>query len=135
MNSVVHFELPAEDHERAAKFYAKAFGWGTETLGPEMNNYVTVTTVETDANGPKVPGAINGGIFTKTNDMPAQYPSVVIEVDDMDEALQAVKANGGQVLGEPMEIPTVGMYVSILDTEQNRIALLKPEPRSRIQER
>lgn len=135
MNSVVHFELPAEDHKRAANFYAKAFGWGTEILGPEMNNYVTLTTVETDASGPKVPGAINGGIFTKTDDMPAQYPSVVIAVDDMDEALNSVKANGGQVLGEPMQIPTVGLYVSILDTEGNRIALLKPEPRSVLQQR
>ena len=82
MNPVVHFEMPAEDRKRMSEFYTKAFGWQTQQLGPEMSNYVLVTTTESDNNGPKRPGAINGGFFAKSDDMPAQYPSVVIAVDE-----------------------------------------------------
>jgi len=61
MNPVVHFEMPAEDKSRMADFYTKAFDWKTQMLGPEMNEYVLVTTTEPDENGrPKSPGAING---------------------------------------------------------------------------
>ena len=67
MNPVVHFELPAADSKRMAGFYARAFGWQTKQLGPEMGNYVVVTTTELGANQlPKEPGRINGGFFTKT---------------------------------------------------------------------
>src|SRR5204863_8699872 len=69
MNPVVHFEMPAEDRNRMAKFYTKAFGWQTEMLGPEMNEYVLVTTTEPGENGrPKDPGANNGGFYKKSAD-------------------------------------------------------------------
>jgi hypothetical protein len=58
----------------------------TQMLGPEMGNYVVVTTTEPDENGrPKKPGSINGGFFQKSNDKPDQYPSVVIAVDDIQQ--------------------------------------------------
>ena len=129
MNPVVHFEMPAEDRQRMADFYAKAFGWQTLMLGPEMGNYVMAMTTDSDDSGPKTPGAINGGFFTKTTDMPAQYPSVVIAVDDIGQAMKMVKDCGGEVLGEPMEIPGVGQYVSFYDTEHNRVSMLQPVPR------
>ena len=44
MSPVVHFEMPAEDRRRMASFYEKAFGWKTQVLGPEMGDYVLVTT-------------------------------------------------------------------------------------------
>ncbi len=126
MDPVVHFEMPAENRERMAKFYTKAFGWKTEMYGPEMGNYVVVHTAETDSNGmTKSPGTINGGFFEKKKDWPAQYPSVVIKVDDIRAAMQRVREGGGEVLGEPMEIPGVGQYVSFFDTEGNRVSLLE----------
>ena len=128
MNPVVHFEMPAEDRKRMAQFYTKAFGWQTEMLGPEMNDYVVVTTTESDDNGPKTPGAINGGFFPKKEDWPAQYPSVVIAVDDIEVAMDKVSDAGGKVLGEPMEIPGIGQYVSFSDTEGNRVSMLQPAP-------
>jgi predicted enzyme related to lactoylglutathione lyase len=129
MNPVVHFEMPAEDRERMAGFYSKVFGWQTQMMGPEMGDYVVVTTTESDESGPKAPGAINGGFFPKKEDWPAQYPSVVIAVDDIRESMKRVADGGGKVLGEPMEIPGVGEYVSFVDTEGNRVSLLKPLPR------
>ena len=75
MSSVVHFEMPYDDRERMAKFYQKAFGWQTQTLGEEMGNYVLATTTEKNESGPIRPGAINGGFFQRNPDWPAQASS------------------------------------------------------------
>jgi predicted enzyme related to lactoylglutathione lyase len=130
MNPVVHFEMPAEDRKRMAGFYGEVFGWKTQLLGEDMGNYVLATTTETDEQGrPKQPGAINGGFFPKSNDMPAQYPSVVIAVENIREQMKQVEKAGGKVLGEPMDIPGVGLYVSFMDTEGNRVSMLQPHNR------
>jgi hypothetical protein len=127
-NPVVHFEMPYEDATRVAAFYTKAFGWQMQALGKEMGDYVTAGTAETDEQRMvKQPGTINGGFFPKKPDWPAQYPSVVIAVDDIKEAMKGVEAAGGKVLGEPMEIPGIGHYVSFTDTEGNRVSLLQPK--------
>ena len=125
---VVHFEMPAEDRKRMSKFYTKAFGWKTQDLGGEMGNYVLATTAEdVDKQGrPKRKGIINGGFYTKTNDMPAQYPSVVIAVDSIKKSMKKVTNAGGKVIGEPMDIPGFGMYVSFFDTEGNRVSIMEP---------
>lgn len=130
MNPVVHFEMPYEIRERMAKFYESAFGWQTRMLGEDMGNYVLATTTETGESGPKKPGAINGGFFAKSPDYPAQCPSVVIAVDDIGESVKKVAEAGGQILGEPMDIPGVGQYVSFTDTEGNRVGMLQPIPRN-----
>ena len=137
MNPVVHFEMPAEDRARMSKFYETAFGWQTKQMGPEMGDYVVVTTAETDPNDPTgrptTPGTINGGFYQKTDDPLSQYPSIVIAVDDIQAAMQDVAAAGGKVIGghlrngEPDEIPGVGLFASIIDTEGNRISLLQPK--------
>jgi len=130
MDPVVHFEMPAEDRKRMSKFYTKAFGWKTNQLGPEMGEYVLVTTTEVDENMMiKKPGAINGGFFQKTDDPASQYPSVVIQVDDIKKSMKKVEEAGGKVPGEPMEIPNVGWIVSFFDTEGNRVSMLQPMPR------
>jgi uncharacterized protein len=126
MNSIVHFEMPYDDPQRMSKFYEKAFGWHTHALGKEMGNYVLAITTESDDNGPKKPGAINGGFYPKKEDWPAQYPTVVIAVDDLGTAMKDVRKAGGEVLGDPMDIPGIGKYVSFKDTEGNRVAMLKP---------
>ena len=131
MNPVVHFEMPASDRARMSKFYETAFGWKTQQLGSDMGDYVVVSTTEVDEqNRPKMPGAINGGFFQKSDDN--QHPSVVIAVDDIRQAMKDVKAAGGTVIGghkkdgEPDEIPGVGLYASFIDTEDNRVSLLQP---------
>ena len=125
MNPVVHFEMPAEDRNRMAKFYTGVFGWQTQMFGEEMGNYVTVSTTDTGADGrPKTPGAINGGFFPKTKDNPGT--SVVIGVDDINAHAKKVAAAGGKVMGEPVMIPGIGWYVSFVDTEGNRLSMLQP---------
>ncbi|GAA0576723.1 VOC family protein [Halomonas salifodinae] len=134
MNPVVHFEMPYDDRERMATFYGAVFGWQTQMLGEEMGNYVLATTTDSDESGrPTSPGAINGGFFPQHPDWPGQHPSVVIAVDDIQASMQKVEAAGGQVLGEPMEIPGVGHYVAFTDTEGNRASMLQPLPRDEAQ--
>lgn len=127
MNPVVHFELPAEDRMRMADFYTRAFGWKAQHMGAEMGHYVVVSTTETDENGMiQKPRAINGGFFQKTDDPTSQYPSVVVGVGNILEAMKRVTDAGGIVLNEPVEIPGVGLYVSFKDTEGNRLSMLQP---------
>jgi uncharacterized protein len=130
MKPVVHFEMPYDDKVRVARFYQEAFDWRMQSLGEEMGHYVLATTTETGESGPIKPGAINGGFYPKKTDWPEQYPSLVIAVDNMAESIKAVGQAGGKVLGEPMDIPGVGSYVSFIDTEGNRVTMLQPIPRN-----
>lgn len=137
MNPVVHFEIPADNMSRMREFYETAFGWKTNQLGEDMGEYVVVMTAESDEDDPmgrpKMPGSINGGFYKKTDDPLMQYPSIVIEVEDIKKAMTRVEAAGGEVIGgmrskdEPDDIPGVGLYASILDTEGNRVGILEPK--------
>ena len=126
MNPVVHFEFPYENRERIARFYQAAFGWQLQMLGEEMGNYVVATTAEADARKGAPAGAINGGFYQRNKDWPSQYPSIVIAVPDVKQAMAKITAAGGKVLGEPMMIPGIGQYVSFFDTEENRVSVLQP---------
>jgi len=126
MNPVVHFEMPAEDKKRMVDFYTHVFGWKAQMLGPEMGDYVVVTTSDIDQNGrPKDAGMINGGFYQKNNDS-SPHPSVVIAVDDINESMKDIVKAGGRLLGEPMEIPGIGISISFIDTENNQVGLLQP---------
>ncbi|MBX4197594.1 VOC family protein [Candidatus Saccharibacteria bacterium] len=140
MSPVVHFEMGYNDKDRMVKFYETAFGWKAQPMGPEMGNYVVAQTAETDEDGMvKTPGNINGGFYQKTENQLSLAPSVVISVDDIKQAVEEVKKAGGKILGgmtadgqrtmEPQMIPGVGLWVSIEDTEGNRVSLLQPNPR------
>lgn len=127
MNPVVHFEMPAEDRKRMIEFYTKVFGWKAQQLGPEMGNYVTVQTGETDENRMlKKPGMINGGFYQKTEDVSSHAMSVVIQVDNLEEHMKKVEAAGGKMMGKPEEIPGIGKWASFRDTEGNRMSMLQP---------
>jgi hypothetical protein len=128
MDPVVHFEMPFDDSKRVQEFYASAFGWKAQETGPDMGNYVVVTTTETNEIGPVKPGAINGGLYPRLKDQPQGGPSFVIAVDNIREAIKKIKAAGGRVLGEPVDIPQVGTYVSFTDTEGNRLSVLQAIP-------
>lgn len=118
--------MPYEDSERVSNFYSQAFGWQLMNIGEEMGNYVLAGTTETDENQMvKTPGNINGGFYPKAPDA-NPHPSVVIQVADVAAASEKVKAAGGELIGEPVEIPGVGLWVAFTDTEGNRVSILQP---------
>jgi predicted enzyme related to lactoylglutathione lyase len=128
MDRVVHFEIPAENLERAKKFYSENFGWKLSQLGPEMGNYVLVQTGPTDEQGmPQDRAFINGGLMSR--DPSASSPVLVIAVADADQAVEKVKKSGGRLVGEIMDIPNVGRYARIQDSEGNVIGVIKPTMR------
>jgi predicted enzyme related to lactoylglutathione lyase len=126
MDPVVHFEFPAEDRKRIAAFYQRAFGWKPQFLGEEMGGYVVVTTTALGKNGrPINPGAINGGFYQQPEGS-KQHPSVVIAVEDIEDSMRNVELAGGRVISKPENIPGIGLFVSISDTEGNFVRLLQP---------
>jgi predicted enzyme related to lactoylglutathione lyase len=126
-NRVVHFEIEAVDRDRAKNFYAQAFGWRMEQLGEEMGNYVVVTTGD-----PKDPGGINGGIYMTAPGATKELNafSCVVGVENIDQAMQSVKSAGGELLGDKMDIPGIGILVRCQDTEGNIFTILQPAPGS-----
>lgn len=138
MSSVVHFEMGYFDRERMKKFYSTAFGWKMQQFGEDMSNYVVAQTADTDDQGMvKIPGAINGGFYAKTDSPDSHAPSIVISVQDIKQAVEDVKAAGGKIKGammpdgtktmEPTMIPGVGLWISAEDTEGNRFSILQPK--------
>lgn len=123
MDPVIHFEMPSKDIKRVSKFYENVFGWQTTSLGPETEDFVLAFTIETDEKTrmPKRIGAINGGFYNKTK--PDQNIKLTILVDDIREAMKKVETAGGKVLGEPFEMPGVGLFVDFIDTEGNLATL------------
>ncbi len=121
---VVHFEMPYKDAKRVAEFYRKALGWDMKEMGPEMGGYVLAMTTEIDNdNMVKTPGNINGGFFEWKEDN--KIPSVVIQVENLKEAMENIKSSGGTIMREPEEIPGVGMWAVFNDTEGNRVSLIE----------
>lgn len=121
MDNVVHFEIPTDDLGRAKKFYADTFGWEVIDM-PELE-YTLVHTVETDKEQqmPKKPGAINGGMFPRQSDMP--NVQVHINVKSIDESLDQIKENGGEVVREKTPVGDMGFVANFKDSEGNVLGL------------
>lgn len=108
MDPVVHFEMPYEDKDRLVTFYSETFGWNMQPLGAEMGDYVVAETTETDENMmPKTAGIIGGGFYPKAPGIP-ESPSVVISVEDLDEAMKKVVNGGGTVRMNRWRLPVSG---------------------------
>ena len=123
MDKVVHFEIPVDDVPRAKDFYASIFDWDLNDAdmgGGVM--YTTVGTVETDEKmRPKEPGAINGGLMTRSSDTPA--PVITIQVAGIDDALKKIEAGGGTVVQPRTPIPDMGAFAYFKDSEGNVMGL------------
>jgi uncharacterized protein len=128
MNPVVHFEIPMENPVRISEFYQQAFGWNIIPLGEEYDGYILAQSGETTSDGMlKENGMINGGFTHKDMQRPAQYPTLVIAVFDLKEAVEKIEKAGGKIVGNPKPIPGYGTYVSFVDTEGNRLEIIEPD--------
>jgi uncharacterized protein len=117
---VVHFELPADDLERAKAFYREAFGWRLEQWGDMP--YTMVSTTPTDDNGmPTLPGAINGGMLPRQS--PITGPVITISVDSVDAALARVEELGGKTAMAKQPVGDIGFTGYFVDPEGNVMGL------------
>ncbi len=116
MSRIVHFEIPADDPERAIKFYEKVFDWQIEKWDGPIE-YWLIMTGEEDKPG------IDGGLARRED--PTTGVENTIDVKDLDASLANVKANGGKVIRPRMAVPGVGWMAYIKDTEGNVFGLME----------
>jgi predicted enzyme related to lactoylglutathione lyase len=117
MPRVIHFEIPADNAERAIKFYSDVFGWNIQKWGPQ--DYWLVDTGEKDQ-----PGI--GGAITKRTD-PTTTTVNTIDVPSLDEYLNKITKSGGKVLTTKNTIPGVGYFAYCRDTEGNTFGVLQSD--------
>lgn len=129
VDSVVHFELPARDFQRAKAFYSKVFGWKTqdaETTAGGRYTFLWTTEVDdpSDPNQrPSAPGAINGGMMELRK--PYTAPVITIQVDDVSASLRSVARNGGMVVVKRTKMGRLGAFGYFRDSEGNLIGLFE----------
>lgn len=121
MSRVIHFEVPADDPERAKKFYEKVFDWQIEKWDGPIE-YWLIMTGEEDKPG------IDGGLARREN--PTTGVENTIDVKDLDTSLASVKEHGGEVIRPRMAVPGVGWMAYIKDTEGNVFGLMESDPQA-----
>jgi predicted enzyme related to lactoylglutathione lyase len=128
MPKVVHFEIPADDVDRAKKFYGSVFGWELQTMDMGDGEYTSVKTTATDEQTqlPTEPGAINGGMFQRNERLTS--PVITIDVDGIDDALKQVEAEGGSTIQPRTAIPGMGAFAYFKDPEGNVMGLWETTP-------
>ena len=114
----IHFEIPADDPERAIAFYAQALGWKAQKF--EGMEYWLVTTGEEGEPG------IDGGIAPRRD--PEERPVNVMGVDSVAAAARRIEGAGGRITVPRMPIPGVGWVAYALDTEGNPLGVFRPDP-------
>lgn len=121
---VVHFELPADDLERAQRFYRDVFGW-TTTASPTMQYVLLGTTsIDPKTQRPAQPGAINGGMAQREG--PIRAPVVTIAVPDIDLAAKKITKAGGRIVHPKMAVGRMGFSAYFTDPEGNIVGLFQP---------
>jgi predicted enzyme related to lactoylglutathione lyase len=117
---IVHFEIPYDDGDRARDFYGKAFGWDLQTWGGE-GEYTMVGTGPSGEQGPTEPGFINGGMMKRED--PYTGPVVVVDVDDIDDALATIEKLGGSTVTTRQQVGDMGWAAYFRDPEGNLMGL------------
>ena len=121
-NAIMHFEIPADDVERAKRFYERVFGWKIEQYPmPPGQEYWGVTAKDSDDQG------INGGLMKRQ--MPDQPFTNYVTVESIDVMIPVVHAQGGKVVLPKQEIGGgMGWIAAFMDPENNLIGLHQAGP-------
>ena len=127
MNRVVHFEIQADDAERAIQFYKTVFGWEFSKWMEEPP-YWGVMTAPKDS---KEPG-INGGLLPRKGGSPVENQCVnsyvcTVQVEDIDEIIKKIVAAGGTLALPKFAIPGMAWQAYYKDTEGNIFGVHQPD--------
>lgn len=118
MPRVVHFEISADEPERAVRFYTDVFGWKTEKWGGPKDYWLITTGAD------EQPG-INGGVFKREG--PVNFVNT-IDVPSVDDFAAKITEHGGKVVVPKMAIPGVGYLIYCQDTESNVFGIMQGDP-------
>ena len=111
MPTLVHFEIPADDIDRARKFYSELFGWEINHI-PEMDYWLITTSGEK---------AIGGGMMKRMN--PEQSITNYIDVPSVDDYAAKIEALGGKVVMPKTAVPGMGYFLIFMDPENNPLGI------------
>jgi predicted enzyme related to lactoylglutathione lyase len=115
---ITHVEFPVDDPERAKRFYAAVAGW---EFG-EMEQFPDYWLFRN--------GERSGGALGRRGESVGSVIRVYITVDRLEEAVAAAEQNAGSVVQPPTEIPGMGRYAAVLDSEGNEVGLWEVTPES-----
>lgn len=115
MPTVVHFEIPVEQIERAKKFYSDLFSWKFDKYEGPMEYWMISTKNEKGDTG------ITGGMMKKQS--PQQSVTNYIDVPSVDQYVEKIKKLGGKVVLPKMAVPGAGYLAVCLDTENNSFGI------------
>ncbi len=123
-NRVIHFEIHAENPQRAIAFYEALFDWKFQQWGDQP--YWLVTTGSDGEPG------INGGLLPRRGDAPVEGQAVnafvcTVDVASVDDSLEAALQQGGTLALAKMPIPTVGWLAYVADTEGNLFGMMQAD--------
>jgi len=127
MANIVYFEIPADDVDRAKRFYHSLLGWKIEPTKVSVSDtasmqYQDIVTGESNEVTPMGGTLSMGGMYKRQMNEPIiNY----VMVDDIDEKIAMVEKLGGKIAVPKRELESVGQFVIIQDTEGNVIALFK----------
>jgi predicted enzyme related to lactoylglutathione lyase len=116
MPKVVHFDLSADDPERAIEFYENVFGWKIRKMdGPD--EYWHITAGDDDEFG------IDGGLARRVN--PSDTTSNIIHIRSVDEFTAKIEAAGGTIIEPKRAISGIGYLAKCKDTEGNTFGIME----------
>lgn len=114
MSAIVHFDVPAEDPERAKKFYAALFDWKYENVPQFQYNLISTTNLD------GTPG-VGGGLGKRMD--PSQRMMNYFGVKSIEASMKQVQALGGKMVSQKMAVPGMGYLANCVDTEGNAFGL------------
>jgi len=118
MPRVIHFELSADDPERAVKFYDEVFGWKTQKWDGPQSYWLLAT-------GEGGPG-IDGGLMKRSdNPLPQTSATNTIDVPSVDDYAQKITEHGGKVRIPKGAVPGIGYIAYCEDTEGNVFGIMQ----------
>jgi predicted enzyme related to lactoylglutathione lyase len=109
MSSIVHFEIPADDIQRAKAFYSNLFGWKIEDY--QGMDYAMIDVM----------GAPGGGMMKRMH--PEQQITNYIGVPSVDEYAAKVEKLGGKIIVPKKAVPGMGYFIICMDTENNAFGI------------
>jgi uncharacterized protein len=115
----IHFEIPADNPQRAIQFYERVFGWTFSRWDGPMEYWVIKT-------GPAGEPGIDGGLMSKRD--PAQPCVNTVGVADLDATLKLIEDSGGVCVVPKMPVPGVGWLAYFKDTEGHIVGVMQADP-------
>jgi predicted enzyme related to lactoylglutathione lyase len=128
-HTVVHFEIPAENPERASKFYRELFGWEIQKWSSEGGpEYWMVSTVPTDATGQPLRPGVNGGILRRQH--AGHAPVNYISVESVDQYVKKATRLGAEEVMPKTPVPGMGWFAWLKDTEGNVVGIWESDEKA-----